>query len=357
MKTFHIALFLADGIGPEVISASRKVLEKLAELHGGVRFEFQEFDWSSTRYQRIGSMMPKDGIQQLERGGFDAILMGPVGSPEVPDHITLWGLLLPIRQGFDQYINLRPLRLLEGVTTPLRKADARSLNMVCVRENTEGEYSGIGGRVHLHKPEEIAIQSIVFTRSITERLMRFAFDWAQKHNRKCVTSVTKSNSMQHNMVFWDEVFQQVAAEYPAISTDKQLVDSMTVRMVTQPETLDVFVTSNLFGDILSDLGAALSGSLGLAPSANLNPERRYPSLFQAIHGSAFDLAGKNQANPIASIWSTQLMLEFLGEAELATRLMQSIEAVVRQQHVRTRDLGGASSTSEMTEAVCEALEA
>ena len=356
MKTFHIALFLADGIGPEVIASSRKVLKKLERLHGGVSFEFQEFDWSSTRYQKTGSMIPKDGIQQLERGGFDAILMGPVGSPEVPDHITLWGLLLPIRLGLDQYINLRPLRLLEGVATPLRDRDPRSLDMVCMRENSEGEYSGVGGRVHSHKPAEVAIQSIVFTRSITERLMRFAFDWAKKHNRKRITSVTKSNSMQHNMVFWDEVFQKISAEYPAISTDKQLVDSMTVRMVTHPETLDVFVTSNLFGDILSDLGAALTGSLGLAPSANLNPERKYPSLFQAIHGSAFDLAGKNLANPIASIWSAQMMLEFLCEDELATRLMQSIEAVLRQQHVRTRDLGGSSSTIEVTDAVCEVLE-
>lgn len=357
MKTFHIAVFPADGIGPEVIASSRRVLEKIQELHGGVRFEFREFDWSSAYYQKTGAMMPRDGLLQLERSRFDGILMGPVGSPDVPDHITLWGLLLPIRQGFDQYINLRPARMLEGISTPLRNHDHRPLDMVCVRENSEGEYSGIGGRVHNQKPEEVAVQSIVFTRSITERLMRFTFEWALKHNRKRITSVTKSNSMQYNMVFWDDVFEQVAADYPTMAHDKQLVDSMTVRMVAHPETVDVFVASNLFGDILSDLGAALTGSLGLAPSANLNPERKYPSLFQAVHGSAFDLVGKNQANPIASIWSAQMMLEFFGEVELATRLMGAIETVLRKGQVRTGDLGGSSSTSEMTDAVCQALEA
>ena len=356
VKNFHIAVFPADGIGPEVIASGRHTLEKLQELHAGVRFHFREFDWGSIYYQKTGAMMPCDGLQQLERGGFDAILMGPVGSPDVPDHITLWGLLLPIRQGFEQYINLRPSRLLEGIATPLRRRDSRSLDMVCIRENSEGEYCGIGGRLHTHKPEEVAVQSIVFTRSITERLMRFAFEWALKHNRKRVTSVTKSNSMQYNMVFWDEVFQQIAGDYPTLENDKQLVDSMTVRMVAHPETLDVFVASNLFGDILSDLGAALTGSLGLAPSANLNPERKYPSLFQAVHGSAFDLVGKDQANPIASIWSVQMMLEFLGEAELATRLMHAIEAVLREGRVRTPDLGGRNSTTEMTDALCHALE-
>ena len=356
VKNFHIAVFPADGIGPEVIASGRRALEKLQELHAGVRFEFREFDWSSIYYQKTGAMMPRDGLQQLEHGGFDAILMGPVGSPDVPDHITLWGLLLPIRQGFEQYINLRPSRLLEGISTPLRNQNQRSLDMVCVRENSEGEYSGIGGRMHTHKPEEVAVQSIVFTRSITERVIRFTFEWALKHNRKRVTSVTKSNSMQYNMVFWDDVFQQIASGYPNLQNDKQLVDSMTVRMVAHPETVDVFVASNLFGDILSDLGAALTGSLGLAPSANLNPERKYPSLFQAVHGSAFDLVGKNEANPIASIWSAQMMLEFLGEVELATGLMHAIEAVLREERVRTRDLGGSNSTTEMTDAICQALE-
>ena len=357
MKHFNLAVFPADGIGPEVIAASQQVLKKLEQLHGGVRFASQEFDWGSARYERTGAMMPDSGLQQLKDGGFAGILMGPVGSQTIPDHVTLWGLLLPIRQGLDQYVNLRPMRLLDGVASPLHRAEGqRPINMVCVRENSEGEYAGVGGRVHRGRPQEVAIQSIVFTRSVTERVMRFAFDYAQQHGRQLVTNVTKSNSMQYNMVFWDDIFQQVAAEYPTAATDKQLVDSMTARMVSQPETVDVFVASNLFGDILSDLGAALTGSMGLAPSANLNPERRYPSLFQAIHGSAFELVGKNVANPIASIWSMQLMLEFLGEAELAARLMRAIETVLREQRVRTRDLGGHNSTTEMTAAVCQALE-
>lgn len=355
MKNYNLAIFPADGIGPEVIAASQQVLRRLEELHGGVRFAAQEFGWGSAHYEQSGAMMPKDGLEQLAAGGFDGILMGPVGSPTIPDHITLWGLLLPIRQGFDQYVNLRPMRLLAGVASPLNRQGRPPINMVCVRENSEGEYAGVGGRVHRARAHEVAIQSIVFTRSGTERVMRFAFDYARQHGRRLVTNVTKSNSMQYNMVFWDEVFQQVAAEFPGVATDQQLIDSMTARMVSQPETVDVFVASNLFGDILTDLGAALTGSMGLAPSANLNPERQYPSLFQAIHGSAFDLVGKNVANPIASIWSVQMLLEFLGERELADRLMQAIETVLREQRVRTRDLGGSSSTTEMTAAVCEAL--
>jgi tartrate dehydrogenase/decarboxylase/D-malate dehydrogenase len=228
--------------------------------------------------------------------------------------------------------------------------------MVCMRENSEGEYAGVGGRVHVGKDEEVAVQSIVFTRSTTEKLMRFAFQWAQTHNRRRVTNVTKSNSMQHNMVFWDEVFAKVAADFPALEHDKQLVDSMTARMVSNPASVDIFVASNLFGDILSDLGAALTGSMGLAPSANLNPERKYPSLFQAVHGSAFDLVGKDQANPIASIWSAQMMIEFLGEIELAGYLMSAIEAVTRKREIRTRDLGGRHSTTEVTQAICAELE-
>jgi tartrate dehydrogenase/decarboxylase / D-malate dehydrogenase len=357
MKTYNVAVLPADGIGPEVISAGRTVLERLARQHGGVAFKFEEFDWSTNRYRRTGKMMPDDGVEQLDRGGFDAILLGPVGDPDVPDHITLWGLLLPIRQGLEQYVNLRPMRLLEGVTTPLAGRAPRNLDMVCFRENSEGEYAGVGGRVHRGAAEEVAIQTIVFTRSVTERLMRFAFEWAAKHHRKRVTNVTKSNSMQFNMVFWDDVFAAVAAAFPKTSHDKQLVDSMTARMVTQPDTVDVFVCSNLFGDILTDLGAALTGSLGLAPSANLNPERRHPSLFQAIHGSAFDIMGKGMANPIATVWSIQMMLDHLGQTELAGRLMRAIETVLRTGKVRTRDLGGTSSTQEMTEAICRAAEA
>lgn len=356
MKHYNLAVFPADGIGPEVIGASQRVLRRLEQLHGGLRFDFQEFGWGSAHYERTGAMMPADGLGQLVAGGFDGLLMGPVGSPTIPDHLTLWGLLLPIRQGFDQYVNLRPMRLLEGVAGPLRNPEQRPINMVCVRENSEGEYAGVGGRVHRGRAQEVALQSIVFTRAGTERVVRFAFDYAQRHGRGLVTNVTKSNSMQFNMVFWDEVFQQVAADYPGQATDQQLIDSMTARMVSQPESVDVFVASNLFGDILTDLGAALTGSMGLAPSANLNPERQFPSLFQAIHGSAFDLVGRNVANPIASIWSAQMMLEFLGETELAARLMGAIEAVLREGRVRTRDLGGSSSTTEMTDAMCQALE-
>ena len=355
MRTLHLAIMPGDGIGPEVIRASRTVLETLAQSDGGIKFDFREFDWGSERYLSTGKMMPDDGIQQLEKGGFDAILLGPVGDPRIPDHITLWGLLLAIRQAFDQYVNLRPMRLLEGVDTPLKNRTVQDLDMVCFRENSEGEYSGAGGRVHQGKDNEVAIQSIVFTRSTTERLMRFAFDWAVKHKRKLVTSVTKSNSMQHNMVFWDGVFREISAGYPNVKTDQQLVDSMTVRMINRPDSVDVFVTTNLFGDILTDLGAATTGSLGLAPSANLNPERKYPSLFQAIHGSAFDIAGKNLSNPIASIWSAQLMLDFLGETELATKLMHAIEAVLRNKTVRTRDLGGANTTDEVTASICAEL--
>jgi tartrate dehydrogenase/decarboxylase / D-malate dehydrogenase len=356
MRHYHIAVFPADGIGPEVIGASQRVLEALERFDSGIHFEFRSFDWSSAHYLKTGAMMPADGLQQLERCGLDGILMGPVGSPHVPDHLTLWGLLLPIRQGFDQYVNLRPLRLLEGVDTPLARHDSQTLNMICVRENSEGEYSGVGGRVHRGKDEEVAVQTILFTRRFTERIIRFAFEWALRHRRARVTNVTKSNSMQHNMVFWDEVFAKVAADFPQIANDKQLVDSMTARMITHPGSVDVFVASNLFGDILSDLGAAITGSMGLAPSANLNPERKYPSLFQAVHGSAFDLVAKNQANPIASIWSAQMMLDFLGEGELSARLMAAIEQLLRERKIRTRDLGGQNSTTEVTEEICRVID-
>jgi tartrate dehydrogenase/decarboxylase/D-malate dehydrogenase len=356
MRNIHLATVPADGIGPEVIEASQRVLKALAEVDGGIKFEFREFDWGAQRYLRDKEMMPADGIRQLTSGGFDGILLGPVGSPKVPDHVTLWGLLLPIRQQLQQYVNLRPLRLLPGVDGPLKGRTPADIDMICFRENSEGEYSGVGGRLHQGTDHEVAVQSIVFTRSVTERLMRFAFEWVGSHGRKGVTNVTKSNSMQHNMVFWDDIFKEVGADYPSVKQDHQLVDSMAVRMVAQPQTIDTFVASNLFGDILTDLGAALAGSLGLAPSANINPERKFPSLFQAIHGSAFDIAGKNVANPIASIWSAQLMLDFVGEKELSTRLMNAIETVVREREVRTPDLGGKNTTQEMTAAICAELQ-
>jgi tartrate dehydrogenase/decarboxylase/D-malate dehydrogenase len=336
---------------PEAIST----LDAVAMLEGSFRCHYQTFDWGSERYLQHGAMMAPDGLTSLERGGFYAILLGPVGDPRVPDHITLWGLLLPIRQGFDQYVNLRPMRLLPGVSGPLAGKGPADIDMVCVRENTEGEYAGIGGRLRQGTPDEIAIQSIVFSRKGTERIMRYAFEYAKAHGRKKVTSATKSNSMQHNMVFWDDVFRDVAKDYPDIEHEQQLIDSLTARMVSRPESLDVIVASNLFGDILTDLGAALSGSMGLAPSANLNPERRYPSLFQAIHGSAPDIAGKGVANPIGEIWSIAMLIEFLGETAAARRIEKAIEHVLITGQARTAELGGRATTKEMGEAIRGAL--
>ncbi|MFZ3213215.1 MAG: tartrate dehydrogenase [Terriglobales bacterium] len=357
MRHYHIAVLPGDGIGSEVIPAGVRVLEVLAEACGQFRVDFETFGWGSEWYLRHGMMMPQDGIQVLERAGFDALLLGPIGDPRVPDHITLWGLLLPIRQHFDQYVNLRPMRLLPGVTSPLAGKGPSHIDMVCVRENTEGEYAGVGGRVHRGTAHEVAIQEIVFTRSGTERVIRYAFEYARTHGRKKVTSATKSNAMQHNMVFWDDVFRSVASEYAGIEYEQQLVDSLTARLVTKPETLDVIVASNLFGDILTDLGAAISGSMGIAPSANLNPERKYPSLFQAIHGSAPDISGRGIANPLGTIWSVQLMLDHLGEKEPAAALMTAIETLVREGQGRTPDLGGRASTQQATDALCDLIRA
>src|SRR6266702_1058022 len=356
MRHYQIAVIPGDGIGPEVITESVYTLEVLAQLHGGFHFDVQQFDWGSERYLREGALMPTDGLAVLERGNFDSILLGPIGDPRVPDHLTLWGLLLPLRQGFDQYVNLRPMRLLPGVRSPLVGKGPAEINMVCIRENTEGEYAGVGGRVHQGTAHEVAIQSMVFTRAGTERIIRYAFEYARQHGHTKVTSATKSNSLQYSMVFWDEVFGQVAADYPDIIHEQQLIDSLAARFVSQPESLDVVVASNLFGDILTDLGAAISGSLGLAPSANLNPERRYPSLFQAIHGSAPDIAGKGIANPIASIWSGQLLLDHLGEQEAAALLMRAIEEILARGQVRTPDLGGTATTRQMGQAVREQVE-
>ena len=357
MRTYHLAVIPGDGIGPDVVAESVKTLHTLSTVMGELRFTTRAFEWGTEHYLRTGAMMPADALATLENGGFDGILLGPVGDPRVPDHVTLWGLLLPIRQGFDQYVNLRPMRLLPGVPGPLAGKGPADIDLICVRENTEGEYAGVGGRVHQGTRDEVAIQSVVFTRTGTERIMRYAFDYARAHGRRKVTSATKSNSLQFSMVFWDDIFKSVAAEYPSIAHEQQLVDSLAARFVTHPESLDVIVGSNLFGDILTDLGAAISGSLGLAPSANLNPERRYPSLFQAIHGSAPDLAGRGIANPIASIWSAQLMLDFLGEQAAAARLMRAIETVLAAGQSLTPDLGGTATTNAVGEAIRAALEA
>jgi tartrate dehydrogenase/decarboxylase/D-malate dehydrogenase len=346
VKSYRIASIPGDGIGNEVIPAGIEVLEK---LQGGFRLEFEHFDWNSARYQKQGAYIPEGGLERLK--GFDAIFFGAVGAPDVPDHVSLWGLRLPICQGFDQYANVRPARVLPGVKSVLENSE--QIDWVVVRENTEGEYSGSGGRVHQGLPEEIATETSVFTRAGVERIHRFAFQLAGKR-RKHLTLVTKSNAQRHGMVLWDEVFFRVANDFPDVKTERVLVDAMTTRMVLKPAAIDVMVASNLHADILSDLAAALSGSLGIAPTANLNPERRFPSMFEPIHGSAFDITGKGVANPIATFWTAAMMLEHLGEAKAAARLMQAIEAVTAKR-IFTPDLGGSARTRDVTRAVVAAL--
>jgi tartrate dehydrogenase/decarboxylase / D-malate dehydrogenase len=355
MRHYNIAVMPGDGVGPEVVTEGVAALKAVAELDGGLRFETRNYDWGTERYLRQGAMMPADALQQLEAGGFNAILMGPVGDPQVADHITLWGMLLPIRQGFNQYINLRPVRLMEGVASPLAGKDPGDIDIVCVRENCEGEYCGAGGRVCQGTPQEAAVQTAVFTYHGTERVMHFAFEYARRHGRRKVTSATKSNAINYSMVFWDDVFREVSARYPDIQHEQQLIDSLCARFVSAPESLDVVVASNLFGDILTDLGAAIVGSMGLAPSANLNPEGRYPSLFQAIHGSAPDIAGKGIANPVATLWSVAMMLDHLGEHELGAALLMAIESILAERRVRTPDLGGTATTKQVAQAVIAAL--
>jgi tartrate dehydrogenase/decarboxylase/D-malate dehydrogenase len=349
VKTHRIASIPGDGIGNEVIPAGIEVLEALAAKEGfGLAFE--HFDWGSERYLETGSYMPEDGLKQLTV--FDSIFFGAVGSPHVPDHVSLWGLRLPICQGFDQYANVRPSRVLPGITSPLLKG--HEIDWVIVRENTEGEYSGSGGRVHRGLPEEVATETSVFTRHGVERIHRFAFALARKRPRRMLTLVTKSNAQRHGMVLWDEIFYEVAAKYPDVATDRVLVDAVTTRMVLKPASLDTIVASNLHADILSDLAAALSGSLGIAPTANLNPERNFPSMFEPIHGSAFDITGKGIANPIATFWTAAMMLEHLGEAKAAVRLMRAIETVTANR-VFTPDLGGSACTRDVTAATIAAL--
>ncbi|MGH8689926.1 MAG: tartrate dehydrogenase [Burkholderiales bacterium] len=345
MKTYRIASIPGDGIGTEVIPAGIEVLKKLE-----VRLEFEHFDWSSKRYLETGSYIPDGGLEKLKT--FDAIFFGAVGAPEVPDHVSLWDLRLAICQGFDQYANVRPSRVLPGVDTPLK--NSREIDWVIVRENTEGEYSGAGGRVHRDLSNEVAVEVAMFTRGGVERIHRFAFELARKRPRRHLTLVTKSNAQRHGMVLWDEVFYEVARDFPEVRTERILVDAVTTRMVLKPGSLDTLVASNLHADILSDLAAALSGSLGIAPTANLNPERRFPSMFEPIHGSAFDIAGKGIANPIATFWTAVMMLEHLGEARAAARLMKAIESVTAK-NIFTPDLGGSARTRDVTQAVIAEL--
>ena len=347
MKTHRIASIPGDGIGKEVIPAGIEVLHRLAD---GFALHFEHFDWDSKRYLETGRYIPEGGLERLKK--FDAIFFGAVGAPDVPDHVSLWGLRLPICQGFDQYANVRPSRLLPGISSPL--VNAKEIDWVIVRENTEGEYSGSGGRVHQGLPEEIATETSVFTRKGAERVHRFAFELARRRPRKHLTLVTKSNAQRHGMVLWDEVFYHVAQDFPDVKTERILVDAMTTRMVLKPGSVDTVVASNLHADILSDLAAALSGSLGIAPTANLNPERKFPSMFEPIHGSAFDIVGKGVANPIATFWTAAMMLEHLGEAKAAARLMKAIETVTAKK-IFTPDLGGDARTRDVTREVLAAL--
>jgi len=349
LKTYRIAAIPGDGIGNEVIPAGIEVLEALAAGQG-FALGFEHFDWGSKRYLESGAYIPPGGLERLKT--FDAIFFGAVGAAEVPDHISLWGLRLPICQGFDQYANVRPARVLPGVESPLR--DGAAVDWVIIRENSEGEYSGSGGRVHRGLPEEVATETSVFTRRGVERIHRFAFELARRRPRKQLTLVTKSNAQRHGMVLWDEIFFEVAKDYPEVRWDRELVDAMTTRMVLKPGSIDTVVASNLHADILSDLAAALSGSLGIAPTANLNPERTFPSMFEPIHGSAFDITGKGIANPLATFWTASMMLEHLGEPKAAARLMHAIEAVTAEG-VLTPDLGGVHDTRAVTNAVKRAL--
>ena len=355
MKTFRIACIPGDGIGKEVIPAGQQVLQALGQHQPTLRFAFTQFDWGGDWYRTHGEMMPADGLKALRE--HDAILFGSAGDPEIADHITLWGLRLKICQGFDQYANVRPIRILPGIDAPLKRCTPAQLNWVIVRENSEGEYAGIGGRVHQGHPTEVATDVSILTRTGVERIMRYAFGLAQSRPRKLLTVVTKSNAQRHAMVMWDEIAEQISHEFPEVHWDKELVDAATARMVNLPESLDTLVATNLHADILSDLAAALGGSLGIAPTGNIDPERRYPSMFEPIHGSAFDIMGKGLANPIGTFWSCVMMLEHLGEPLAAGRIMQAIEHVTGNPALHTRDLGGRATTAQVTEAVCNALQA
>jgi tartrate dehydrogenase/decarboxylase/D-malate dehydrogenase len=353
MKTFTIAVIAGDGVGVEVVPQAKRVLEKIARKHD-VTFAFQDFEWGAEHFFRWGRMMPAGAIDLLQP--CDAILLGAVGHPEIPDHTTLNGLLLPIRRAFDQYANVRPAYLYPGVQSPLAWPQGGDIDLVVVRENTEGEYTQVGGFVYQYQPEEIAIQTSVFTRRGIERVVRFAFELAVKRNKKRrVTSITKSNAQGYSMVLWDRTFQAVAAEYQGIETESLLVDAAAMNFIRRPQSFDVVVGSNLFCDILSDISAIIVGSMGLAASANLDPLRRFPSMFEPVHGSAPDIAGKGLVNPLATILSAAMMLDHLGMTEAARAVEAAVAAVLAEGQVRTPDLGGTSSTEEVTNAVLEKL--
>ncbi|MGH7932658.1 MAG: tartrate dehydrogenase [Candidatus Binataceae bacterium] len=353
MNKYEIAVIPGDGIGKEVVPEGLKILEAAGSKFG-IGFRFRQFDWSCETYKSSGRMMPPDGIAQLR--DHHAIFLGAVGFPGVPDHVSLWGLLIPIRREFDQYVNLRPVRLLPGIVPPIRDRQPGDIDFWVVRENTEGEYSQIGGRLHAGTPDEIVVQEAIFTRRGTDRIMRYAFNLAQRLGRKHVTSATKSNGIFYSMPFWDERFAAIAAEFPDIIADQYHVDILAARFVMSPERFSVVVASNLFGDILSDLGPGVTGTIAVAPSANINPERVFPSMFEPVHGSAPDIAGQRMANPIGQIWSAAMMLEHLGEPEAGQAIVRAIETVLKSSNPPlTPDLGGKASTGDLGTAIAQAL--
>ena len=350
-KTYEIAVLPGDGIGHEVMPPALAVLEAAGKRHG-FSCRFHEHDWSCDRYSKTGAMMPKDAIAQVSKR--DAILLGAVGMPGVPDHVSLWGMLIPLRRELRQYACLRPVRLFDGVSSPLAKPGR--IDFLVVRENNEGEYSQVGGRLYEGTEDEVVTQAAIFTRRGVDRIITFAFEAARKRERKHVTSATKSNGIFHSMPFWDERFALIAERYPEVTTDKLHIDIFTAQMVRDPSRFDVVVASNLFGDILSDLGPTVTGSLGLAPSANLNPEREHPSMFEPVHGSAPDIYGRGIANPIAQVWSAAMMLEHLGEMQAAAEIVRAIEAVLADPGTpKTPDLGGKATTKDMARALVERM--
>ena len=352
INTYKIAVIPGDGIGNEVMPEALKVLEIVAGKHD-LGFTFDEKDWSCERFHKTGAMMPEDGLEQIAE--HDAILLGAVGFPGVADHVSLWGLLIPIRREFRQYVNLRPVRLFEGMPCPLAGRVPGDIDFYIVRENNEGEYSEIGGRLYEGTDQELAVQQAVFTRKGTDQIMRYAFELARTRKRKHVTSATKSNGIIHSMPYWDERFEVLSAEYPDVATDKYHIDILTAHFVRNPDWFDVVVGSNLFGDILSDLGPAVTGTIGIAPGANINPERDHPSMFEPVHGSAPDIAGQGICNPIGEIWSAAMMLDHLGHADAAASIVSAIETVIRESDVKTPDMGGKASTSELGQAIVDAL--
>ena len=352
MKQYKIAVIPGDGIGPEVLSEGVKILKKIAEIAGAFEFDFTYFPWGCEYYLKHGKMMDDDGMERLK--GFDAIYLGAVGYPGVPDHISLWDLLLKIRKGFDQYVNLRPVKLLEGAPCPLKDIRREQIDMIVVRENSEGEYSGAGDWLFKGKPEEVVLQTGVFSRKGTERVIRYAYELARKTG-KTLTSISKANALNYSMVFWDQVFAEVGREYPDVKTYSYHVDAASMFFVKEPQRFQVVVTSNLFGDIITDLGAAIAGGMGLAAGANINPERKYPSMFEPVHGSAPDIAGTGISNPLASIWSVSQMLDFFGHEEWGKIVLEAIEQVMVEENCLTPDMGGSATTEEVGNEVVSIL--